>query len=255
MKRSQLIGIGIASVAGLVAFMGMRILVNQKPKTVVNEKVIGTVDVLVARAELKHRDTATSAHLAWKKWPKNAVSEGYITRTSMPKAVQKMQGAVALSYILPNEPITTEKLRHPGDRSVLSVLLREGMRAIATKINDATAAGRLILPNDYVDVILTVRNRKNKDGAQYVSTTLFHNVRVLAIGKKLNVENKQGGADGPVATLELTPIQAQKLAQANSMGEISLALRSILDKEVPEEAVEFGVRVFKGASIFDQSIN
>jgi pilus assembly protein CpaB len=67
------------------------------------------------------------------------------------------------------------------------------------------------------------------------SETLFHNVRVLAIGQI--IEAKDGNkklAEGNTATLELTPSQAQRLAEANSGGEISLSLRSIADSETKD---------------------
>jgi pilus assembly protein CpaB len=54
-------------------------------------------------------------------------------------------------------------------------------------------------------------------------------VRVLAIGQE--IENKDGEkvATGKTATLELTPRQVELLALAQSMGEISLSLRSLAD--------------------------
>ena len=76
---------------------------------------------------------------------------------------------------------------------------------------------------------LTKRNRDRNGNETFVTDTLFRNVRVLAIGKKLDVKDKENGADGNVATLELSPPQAELMALANSMGEISLALRSIAD--------------------------
>ena len=45
----------------------------------------------------------------------------------------------------------------------------------------------------------------------FVADTIFRNVRVLAIGKQLDVKDKEKGADGNVATLELTPRQAELL--------------------------------------------
>ena len=58
---------------------------------------------------------------------------------------------------------------------------------------------------------------------------MLRNVRVLAIGQE--IENKDGEkvATGKTATLELTPRQAELLALAQSMGEISLSLRSLAD--------------------------
>ena len=55
------------------------------------------------------------------------------------------------------------------------------------------------------------------------SETLFHNVRVLAIGQLIEAKDGKKLAEGNTATLELTPAQAQRLAEANSGGEISLS--------------------------------
>ncbi len=229
MKRGQLIGIGIAGVAGLVAFTGMQSFVNQKPKTIIKKETVDSSEVLVASMDMGLGTVAEATHFNWKKWPKDAVSPGYITRSGNPMAVQELVGGIARSMISQGEPITSTKLVSAGKGGVLAAILPKGMRAISTKITDVSAAGRLILPNDHVDVLLTKRNRGRNGGENFVTDTLFRNIRVLAIGRKLDVEKKQNGADGPVATLQLTPRQAEMLALANSVGDISLALRSIAD--------------------------
>jgi pilus assembly protein CpaB len=106
--------------------------------------------------------------------------------------------------------------------------LPQGMRAVSTKITDDTAVGKMILPNDHVDVIL-IRRQKGKSGDELVSDTLFRNVRVLAIGQQLEAKEGKKGADGTTATLELDPLQAEMLALSKNQGEITLALRSIAD--------------------------
>ena len=63
-------------------------------------------------------------------------------------------------------------------------------------------------------------------------------MRVLAIGQLIEARDGKKLAEGNTATLELNPRQAEVLALANSMGEISLSLRSIADmgtKEQPKE--------------------
>jgi len=88
----------------------------------------------------------------------------------------------------------------------------------------------MVLPNDHVDVILTRRLTSKDRGENYVSDTLFHNVRVLAIGQQIETKDgKKTEATATTATLELTPNQAELLAQASSTGEISFILRSIAD--------------------------
>ena len=114
---------------------------------------------------------------------------------------------------------------------MLAAILPSGMRAISTKIKEETAAGRLILPNDRVDVILTRRQRGRNGNDVYVSDTLFRNVRVLAVGQEIDTKEGKKAAEGSAdtATLELTPSQAELLARSNSSGEISLSLRSVAD--------------------------
>jgi pilus assembly protein CpaB len=75
--------------------------------------------------------------------------------------------------MLPGEPVTSLKLVKAGDGGVLAAILPAGMRAISTRIKEETAAGRLILPNDRVDVILTQRRRGRGGVEDSMSDTLF----------------------------------------------------------------------------------
>jgi pilus assembly protein CpaB len=102
------------------------------------------------------------------------------------------------------------------------------MRAISTPISEESSAGGFILPNDRVDVILTrTVKRGNKDDK--VSETVLKNVRVLAIGQTLEQKGDEKVATGKTATLELTPPQTEILSLAQSLGELSLSLRSLAD--------------------------
>jgi pilus assembly protein CpaB len=102
------------------------------------------------------------------------------------------------------------------------------MRAISTPIREETSAGGFILPNDHVDVILS-RSVKVGNKDDKVSETILRNIRVLAIGQTLEQQGDDKVATGKTATLELTPRQTEILALAQSLGEISLSLRSLAD--------------------------
>ncbi len=252
MKRAQLIGLGVAGIAGLGAFIGMKSLVSQPPPTIVQKETVDSTEVLVAQTEITLGSTATAASFRWQEWPKSAVSPAFITSSTRPNAMRELRGSIARSPIIAGEPITETKLISAGKGGVLAAILPAGMRAISTRITDQTAVGKMILPNDHVDVILTQRKRGKNGAEQHVSDTLFRNIRVLAIGTQLDVKQDQKNADGNVATLELTSKQAEMLALANAMGEISLALRSVADlhadrngdeiaKKKPEEASSISV--------------
>ena len=64
---------------------------------------------------------------------------------------------------------------------------------------------------------------------EQVSEAVLRNVRVLAIGQEIEIKDGDKVATGKTATLELTPPQAETLALAQSMGELSLSLRSLAD--------------------------
>jgi len=186
-----------------------------------------TTKTKIALASLAYRCVAVARAVAGKD---NSV---VVNRGGLRWSLDLAEGIDFSIYLLgafePSTAATIQKLVKPGDGGVLAAILPAGMRAISTRIKEETGVGRLILPNDHVDVILTQRRRGRAGGDEFVSDTLFRNVRVLAIGQLIEAKDGKKLAEGNTATLELTPRQSENLALANSMGEISLALRSIAD--------------------------
>lgn len=231
MKRAQIIGIGVAATAGILAFVMLKGMVGQPAVEKTVEVEVNSTEVMVARRDISLGEITNDGLFRWQTWPRDAVTPSFITRNTNPREVAKLSGAIARAPILAGEPITKQKLVAAGQGGVLAAILPKGMRAISTVIKEETAAGRLILPNDHVDVIL-IRRQRTRDGKnEFYSDTLFENVRVLAIGQQLQNQDakKSSGVAANTATLELTPRQAEQLALANSMGSISLALRSVSD--------------------------
>ena len=234
MKRPQLIGLAIAATAGLMAFMMVRGLVSKPPVQKTVEVKVKSSDVLVARTDIGLGQITNDSLFRWQSWPEETVTACFITRTAQPDAMTQLAGSIARAPIMAGEPITQQKLVKAGQGGVLAAILPAGMRAISTRIKEETAVGNLILPNDRVDVILIRRLRGRSGQEEYVSDLLFGNVRVLAIGQQIETKEGKKTADGAAttATLELTARQAELLALGNSMGDISLSLRSIADLDV-----------------------
>ena len=192
------------------------------------EKTVGATDVLVAATDINLGDSVRANDLKWQQWPVEGVTPGLITRSAQPNAPTSLSGAVARAPFIAGEPIKEQKLIKISEGGVMAAILPSGMRAISTPIREETSAGGFILPNDRVDVILSHKMRVGSK-EEPVSEAVLRNVRVLAIGQE--IENKDGEkvATGKTATLELTPRQTELLALAQSMGEISLSLRSLAD--------------------------
>jgi len=232
MKRAQIIGISVAAIAGLAAVVLVQRMVNKPVQTKIVETTINSTEVLIARVDIGLGQVATDNLFRWQSWPADsAVGPGFVTKKSNPNAMSQFSGSIARAPIMAGEPVTTGKLIKAGQGGILAAILPAGMRAISTKIKEETAVGRLIMPNDRVDVILIRRMRSRSGTEEYVSDMLFSNVRVLAIGQQIETKEgkKSAESNAATATVELTAKQAEMLALANSMGEISLSLRSIAD--------------------------
>ncbi|MBT5033494.1 MAG: Flp pilus assembly protein CpaB, partial [Rhodospirillaceae bacterium] len=165
-----------------------------------------------------------------------------------------------LSYAIPlicsigadvRQPILAEKLFKRKGAGFMAGALQEGMRAVSIKVTAATATSGFIFPGDYVDVVLThnkgaeavkkqkAQGQKDEEREQgtilivlsHLSETIVRNVRIIAIGNKVDQFKKKGQAMVvKTVTLEVTPRQAEVLATGNAMGKMSLALRSMAGK-------------------------
>jgi len=82
------------------------------------------------------------------------------------------------------------------------------------------------LPGSYVDIIANIKQNRSS-----VSKVVLSHVKVLAVAQATNVEANKPMVVKAV-TLELTPLEAEKLDLARSVGSLSLALRNKLDSIV-----------------------
>jgi pilus assembly protein CpaB len=79
-----------------------------------------------------------------------------------------------------------------------------------------------------------VRDLAQLDGwkdviVRYTSETIMKDIRVVAINQKLTHDSKEGVAEpGNLATLEVTPQQAERLMVAQQLGPLTLTLRSLV---------------------------
>jgi len=200
--------------------------VVQAPTEIVDR--VEYTDVLVASSDISFGSRLSEGNLSWKQWPAEAAQGNFITKDNKPQALAEMTGGVVRSDIFAGEPITTRKVVMPGERSVMSALIRPGMRAAAARISVDTAAGGFIQPGDHVDIILTssVTGLTGGGSKRYVSETIFENVRVLAIDQTFSTSEENGASViGSTATFEMTQTDAELLSQSVAQGDISLILR------------------------------
>jgi pilus assembly protein CpaB len=143
------------------------------------------------------------------------------------------------------QPITQGSLVRPGERGFLAAALGPGMRAITVGVSATSGVAGFVFPGDRVDIVLTQEVAGDGAGAPLrVSETIIRNIRVLATDQRLNARDEHGNQIAtPIATVtfEATPRIAEKIAVAQTIGQLSLSLRSLADNNAElERAIASG---------------
>jgi pilus assembly protein CpaB len=237
MNNARIVVLAIALGAGAIAaYLASG---SREPAPVMEPAAqLPTVDVLVAKNEIGLGQTVKPEDLLWQTWPTASASSVFIRRTEKPEAQKEFTGSIARSPIIAGEPIREQKLvKADGSSGFMAAILPSGMRAVSTEITPETGAGGFILPNDRVDVVLTQRF-KNPERPNLpdivISRPILANIRVLAIDQAPKEKDGQTTAVGKTVTLELKPEQVVALQTSRQAGQLSLALRSIVDAKSTE---------------------
>lgn len=230
-SRLMILGVAVAAAggAGYVAKNMSAPPAAQVVATEPQQPQIELTDVLVLTGDVPIGGIVES-NVSWQPWPSDALNPNFITRSTEPDGPEKYKNSVARLALYSGEPLRKSKLIGEG-QSFMSAVLPTGMRAVATTISADTSAGGFILPNDYVDVIMTRRADGGVTG--FTTETILQNIRVLAIDQAIQ-EDEEGKRVkvGETATLELTPQQAEIITVAQQMADrLTLALRSVADTQ------------------------
>ncbi len=207
--------------------------------------------VLVAQRALPVGTIITADSISYQAWPKEMVENAYFIdgETNM----EKLLGTVVRHPIMAGEPVTQGALVSPGDRGFLAAALGPGMRAVTVPVSAKTGVAGFVFPGDRVDLVLTQTVDGNDRATLRASETFLTNLRVLATDQSTESEVTDGKTvvrAFRTVTLEVTPKIAEKIAVSQTIGTISLSLRSLADNAGDlERAIASGsVDVPAGAS-------
>jgi pilus assembly protein CpaB len=149
-----------------------------------------------------------------------------------------------LAAVLENEPITESRLAPLEAGAGLSPTIPPGMRAMSVKVNEVVGVAGFVVPGTKVDVLVTLGSMNES-----MTRTVVSNVQVLTAGTRYDQEKAKDGEPIPstVVTLMVAPVDAERIALAQSQGQIMLSLRNPLDIDATETQ---GVRT---ANLFGQA--
>ncbi|WP_394730898.1 Flp pilus assembly protein CpaB [Altererythrobacter sp. GH1-8] len=198
--------------------------------------------VLVAQRALPTGTIITADALGFQQWPEELMQDAYFLDGEAD--VNQLLGTVVRHPITAGEPVTQGSLVSPGDRGFLAAALTPGMRAITVPVSAKTGVAGFVFPGDRVDMLLTQTVQGAEGQALKATETVLRNLRVLAtdqMTEQQTVEGKTVVRGFKTVTLEVTPKIAEKIAVAQTIGTLSLVLRSIADNEAElERAIASG---------------
>ena len=209
--------------------------------------------VLVARKALPVGTIVDAESLTYQPWPSEMMQATYYTEGQPDSDMSKLLGTVVRYPITAGQPLTRGALVGPQDRGFLAAALGPGMRAVTVPVNASTGVAGFVFPGDRVDIVLTQEVGGGEGPPLKVSETVVRNVRVLATDQRVDSKGEDGKTEVKTfsnVTLEATPRIAEKIAVAQSVGQLSLSLRSIADNTSElERAIASGeVRVPEGTN-------
>jgi len=259
---SKKVGLLVAAllVAGVTAFMAKSMFSAEQTASPSAQAAVvpqNLPEILVATRTLAVGTIIEPDSFRYQPWPKELIDNAYYKKGEADPT--KLAGTVVRTAVTAGQPLTKGALVQKGDRGFLAAALGPGMRAVSVPVSAQAGVSGFIFPGDRVDVVLTQTvQSSNDDGPPLrASETIVRNVRVLATDQRTIPEDDKGARvvrTFDTITIEVTPRIAEKMAVAQSIGQISLALRSIADNTAElERAIASGeVKVPKNGNPGDE---
>jgi len=233
MKKVKLIAILAAAATGLLLYFFL--------SRASQPKEIPTTSVVTAASDIAENTVITADMLQTVSIPTAAVLSDALTNP------QDAVGKVTNSEVLAGEQLLSRRLvdvvvEQAGGS--LSYVVKSGMRAMTISVTETSGLFGMLKPGNRVDVALLYEAEFEKPGVsdtgeattekttKMTSRLLLQNVEVLAVG---NVMDKAGTTEQYTnVTVQLSPEDALQLELAQSVGSVSLLLRSPIDADSAE---------------------
>ena len=250
--------VGALMVAAVTAIMAKNMFAGAGAQQAAAAPVEQGPKVLVAKKALPVGTIIDASSIGFEVWPKDAVQPSYYEQGTPDSDPSKLLGTVVRYPITAGQPLTRGALVGPQDRGFLAAALGPGMRAITVPVNASAGVAGFVFPGDRVDLVLSQEVAGGGEGTPLrVSETIVRNIRVLATDQRIDEKDDEGKTIVKTfsnVTIEVTPRLAEKIAVAQTLGTLSLSLRSLADQTSElERAVAAGdVKVPQGTTPADE---
>lgn len=218
-NRTGLIFAAALLTGGIAAFLAVQALQDGEPTETAQARVEVT-PVAVAARDLPMGRVLSEEDVRLVEWPSTSVPAGYSTSPA------EVVGRGLLVSTTANEPLLSAKLARKEAGGGLGITIPEGMRAMSVKVDEVIGVAGFVLPGTRVDVLVTLNRIAGQEPA---TQAVLHNVQVLAVDQIVERDPQGEPKTVSVVTLQVNPVQGEKLALGSTEGRVQLALRNPLD--------------------------
>lgn len=251
-----------AALLGLVAAVLVVLVLSSGDDDGTSQPAVTNVSAVVAAQDIVEGDEITAEMVEVRQIPETAAAGTVFTSLSDVVGKRARFGIATGEQVTPPRLIETQPVR------ALSFQLPKGTRGFSIPVDTDTSPSAVLVPGDFVDVLITVDSQLVPTEVQVVDPvtllptgetaveaiaegdrvvgTLFQNLQVVSVGETFvdtgdeykpdtrGAAPEEGGTGFVVVAV--TPEQAQVLTLAQELGTLSFTLRPFGDDEfVPME--------------------
>lgn len=218
----------VAILLGGVTVYLVNQFLQQEVTSRTGERIVRTVPVVVAAADLSSGTRLDEVLLEVVAWPESSLPEGVF---SSKKELLTDEPPLILTQAAKGEPILKYKLSPYGARGGLPAKIPEDKRAVTLAVNEIKGVGGFVMPGDYVDVLHTTTFGRSDE--KPVTRVILQNAKVLGIDQQASETETEPKVVNSV-TIMVTPYDGQRIVLAAKTGDLNLMLRNEFDASIVE---------------------
>ncbi|ANB35063.1 pilus assembly protein CpaB [Rhodovulum sulfidophilum] len=232
-----LVGLGLA---GFAVYMAQGYF-NQTKRDLAAARAqqVALETVVVAREPLRYGQQITLADLRPVLWPEESMPDGVFRTKEELFPEGQPQFRTVLRAMEAGEPLLQVKVTDPGADAGITSRLTKGMRAFAIRVDVSSGVSGFLRPGDRVDIYWS-----GESHSKQFTKLIEPGIRLIAVDQIAHDDTTRPVIARTV-TVEVSPQQVAALAQAQSIGRLSLALVGAND-DVLAEAVEVDHKTLLG---------
>jgi pilus assembly protein CpaB len=193
-------------------------------KNAVKSKAASLGKAVVASADLPVGTKLNASQVKVVDWPADSKPAGSFSDTTA------VADRVVVKPISAGDVITEQKLlpkEIKGGAGTMTYAVPEGHRAVTVGVNEVAGVAGFLAPGNRIDVVLTTQIPGRT--SENISKIILQDVPILATGQISTAQPDGKPVVVPTVTLDLVPVDAEKLVLAASKGSLQLLLRNVVD--------------------------